>query len=158
MLRLAAQETVERWERMSVETHQRHSRHVMARAVFELYASANGIQVARRGSRCLRGAALSLDARAVLAEMVQRLLAGVSAEEVARHQRAMCSLYAALDPLRPLVEALTALQSALQNVCEGLVLVDRLACLAGPGVAAVGVLKVADQFVTPRCYALVATK
>lgn len=41
MLRLAAQETVERWEKMSVETHQRHSRHVMARAVFELYASAS---------------------------------------------------------------------------------------------------------------------
>lgn len=107
----------------------------------------------------MRGAALSLDARAVLTEMVHRLVTGVSDEEVARHQKALCTLYAALEPLRPLVEALTALQSALQNVCEGLVLVDRLACLAANMDAhAVTVLKVADQLQTPRCYALVATK
>lgn len=56
-----------------------------------------------------------------------------------------------------LVEALTALQMAIQSVCENLVLLDRVEFLKEKGVGCT-VHKVTDDHISPRCYALVATK
>lgn len=38
-LRLACQETSDRWKTMSQEAHQEHSFHVLARAILELYSA-----------------------------------------------------------------------------------------------------------------------
>lgn len=56
-----------------------------------------------------------------------------------------------------LIEALTALQMAIQSVCENLVLLDRVEFLREKGVVC-EVQKVTDDRISPRCYALVATK
>lgn len=58
-----------------------------------------------------------------------------------------------------LIEVLTALQMALQSICENLVLLDRVEFLKeNGGVQCVGVYKVTDDRISPRCHALVATK
>lgn len=56
-----------------------------------------------------------------------------------------------------LVEALAALQMAIQSVCENLVLLDRVEFLREKGVECT-VYKVTDDRISPRCHALVATK
>lgn len=56
-----------------------------------------------------------------------------------------------------LVEILTAFQMAIQSVCENLVLFDRVEFLRARGVEC-RVCKVTDDRISPRCYALVATK
>ena len=88
-------------------------------------------------------------------DLVDRLLPTDSEEDAMRHKKALLFLFTALDPLRPLLETLTGLQTALQSVCEGLILVDRLAALNMPSAS---IVKVADQVYTPRCFALIARK
>lgn len=56
-----------------------------------------------------------------------------------------------------LVELLLGLQATIQSVCENLVLLDRVVFLKEKGVDCC-VQKVTDDRMSPRCYALVATK
>lgn len=56
-----------------------------------------------------------------------------------------------------LVELLLCLQATIQSVCENLVLLDRVVFLKERGVDCY-VRKVTDDRISPRCYALVATK
>ncbi|CAG9838397.1 unnamed protein product [Diabrotica balteata] len=56
-----------------------------------------------------------------------------------------------------LLEVLTGLQASLQNVCENVVLLDRVEYLKEKGFEA-RVQKITDDLVSPRCYALIATK
>jgi hypothetical protein len=56
-----------------------------------------------------------------------------------------------------LIGALTAFQAAMQNICENVVLLDRVMFLKEKGVECF-VVKVTDQGISPRCHALVAVK
>lgn len=56
-----------------------------------------------------------------------------------------------------LVELLLTLQATIQRVCENLVLLDRVMFLREKGIDCC-VRKVTDDRISPRCYALVATK
>ncbi|XP_068894036.1 probable methyltransferase-like protein 25 [Tenebrio molitor] len=56
-----------------------------------------------------------------------------------------------------LIGALAAFQAAMQNICENVVLLDRVMFLKEKGVECF-VVKVTDQGISPRCHALVAVK
>lgn len=56
-----------------------------------------------------------------------------------------------------LVEILTAFQTAIQSICENVVLLDRVEFLREKGLEC-NVYKVTDDRISPRCHALVATR
>ncbi|KAJ8924112.1 hypothetical protein NQ315_006894, partial [Exocentrus adspersus] len=56
-----------------------------------------------------------------------------------------------------LVEALTGFQASIQGICENIVLLDRVEFLKEKGFGCY-VQKVTDDAVSPRCYALIATR
>lgn len=56
-----------------------------------------------------------------------------------------------------LLEVLTGLQASLQNVCENLVLLDRVEFLKENGFQC-SVRKLTNDVLSPRCYALIVLK
>lgn len=56
-----------------------------------------------------------------------------------------------------LFEALNVLQAAVQGLCENLVLLDRVEFLKEKGIFC-KVAKVTDDILSPRCFALIASK
>lgn len=56
-----------------------------------------------------------------------------------------------------IVEALSALQTSIQSVCENILLQDRVQFLLEKGVNCY-IQKVTDDDISPRCHALVAIK
>lgn len=55
------------------------------------------------------------------------------------------------------VESIIVLQNALQSMCENIVLLDRIEYLKEKGINGF-VCKVTDDVISPRCFAIVATK
>lgn len=56
-----------------------------------------------------------------------------------------------------LIEAFTAFQTSLQNICENVILLDRIEMMKEWGFECFA-RKITDDGISPRCYAIVAKK
>ena len=140
MLRLAAQERLERWEEQGEEEHRRHMEEMGRRGVVEVVAERRGLVVGKkRGKKGGIRWGVGWEEGQVLDREVE--------EEVksSRH-------------LFPLLELLTGLQCLVQEVVEELVVVDRAERLREQGVGEVRVVRVFQGGISPRNLALCCTK
>ncbi|OXU19287.1 hypothetical protein TSAR_002749 [Trichomalopsis sarcophagae] len=162
-LRLACQETSDRWKTMSLEAHQEHSFHVLARAILELYSAENElilkklVRKATRKSQCSKFDIYLQDCtqRYSYVKQIGDQEIGIPWDE--KMKSAIMALWNINAKQQKNVELYTALQLILQNAAESLVLYDRLCFLKEHGFKT-SMHSTMDRSLSPRCYALVSTK
>ncbi|XP_011494904.1 PREDICTED: protein RRNAD1-like isoform X2 [Ceratosolen solmsi marchali] len=163
-MRLACQETSDRWLAMIEETHNKHSFYLLARAILELYDGLFLRKLVRKGtmkSQCL-------DFENYLKNCTQRYVYEKKFycnETFISHAMPwndeikidIISLWKNHAEKQKIVELYTALQSLLQQVIESLVLFDRLSFLKEYNYET-NILSIMDKSLSPRCFAIVSTK
>ncbi|XP_023319192.1 protein RRNAD1-like [Trichogramma pretiosum] len=160
-MRLACQETPDRWENMSEQAHDEHAFHVLARAVLELYTSENGFRLKKHVCKATRKTQCG-DFESYLKDSMNRYSLHESesdkvipwTEEI---EESIKRLWNEKSSSQKDVELYTGLQYLLQNAAESLVLVDRLFYLKENSVDSY-LLPTMNRSLSPRCYAIVSTK
>ncbi|PBC25399.1 hypothetical protein APICC_09447 [Apis cerana cerana] len=144
-LRLACQEPVDRWYNMSIETHNKHSFYVLARAVLQLYATKNGFSLKKctqkgtRKSQCLNFETYIKDAltRYILQPQEKETFKKQDVEfNLDTHKKNIIELWKNHCDKFKIVEIYTGLQLMLQAPAESLVLQDRLCWMEEQGLEA----------------------
>ena len=137
LLRLAANEGVERWFGQGEEEHAKHMVEVGRRAVLEVVAEKSGLSLGRRKG----GSTIS-----------ERW--GVSEEVEQEVEREVKELGEKLH----LIEMMTGLQFLLQRVIEELVAMDRVCYLYERGIKNATLVRIFDGSISPRNIAICASK
>lgn len=163
-LRLACQESVDKWHDMSIEKHNEHSLHVLARAVLELYSQQNNLALrkkVRKGTRktqCLNFQTYIKDSllRYDLLPKTDTKLTGnvIPHDEL---ERDIMQLWKEQNKRLRAIEIYTGLQMMLQLPAESLVLQDRLCWLHEQGFEAV-TMPIMNKCLSPRSYAIISYK
>ncbi|KAJ9576401.1 hypothetical protein L9F63_006757, partial [Diploptera punctata] len=154
-LRLASQETTSRWFHMSEEKHKEHSENLMARAVLQLCFHNGGMIVKKKKRRVVRKTKRT-EFNSFMEDAISRF--DLAAEHVTPFRQEMAELWEQHKSSCRLAEVLTALQMAIQNIVESFVHADWVAYLHEHGVTSVEIVKVMDDALSPRCWALIARK
>ncbi|XP_012273858.1 methyltransferase-like protein 25 [Orussus abietinus] len=141
-LRLACQESAERWNDASEELHRKHGFHVLARAVLELYAHKEGFRLEKRVQKGTRKSQCA-DFETYLLDSLKRyrfkqFTGDIEqvAEGAAFKERVKVdgkSLWDKNSEKIEAAEAYTALQMHLQSPAESLILMDRICWLNEQG-------------------------
>ncbi|XP_014215993.2 uncharacterized protein LOC106644828 [Copidosoma floridanum] len=165
-MRLACQETSDRWLGLSKKAHNEHSFHVLARAVLELYAVENDLQIkklvrkATRKSQCI-------DFETYLKDCMQRytfekqkdcdvhMTHSVPWDD--RTKNSLIILWKNNLEKQESIEVYTGLQLLLQHAAESLVLFDRLHYLREHNFEA-DIVPTMNGSLSPRCYAIISNK
>ncbi|XP_032669325.1 protein RRNAD1-like [Odontomachus brunneus] len=163
-LRLACQESVDKWRDMSGEKHDEHSFHVLARAVLELYSQQNNLVLRKkvrkgtRKSQCMDFQTYVKDSllRYDLAPRTDMDLTGIltAYDEL---ENGITRVWENQNKRLRAVEIYTGLQMMLQLPAESLVLQDRLCWLHEQGLEAV-IVPVMNKRLSPRSHAIVSHK
>ncbi|KAJ8679402.1 hypothetical protein QAD02_015189 [Eretmocerus hayati] len=166
-LRLACQETSDRWLDMDAETHDKHSFCVLARGVLELFCAMNQLtlkKVVRKGTRrsqCttfinyLEDCKLRYTFESQTDEEKNRdILSTLWDDDLMNN---LVTLWESNQDKQNTIELYTALQLLLQNVAESLVLLDRLKFLKEEGLDS-EIFQIADRSISPRSNAIVSWK
>lgn len=164
-MRLACQETSDRWLQMDETTHEKHSFHVLARAILELYCSEHEIKlkkVCRKGTRksqCESFENYLEDSsnRYVLEKLTNH---GEEACVISWNDKIkddMKILWLKYTDKLKAVELFTALQLLLQQAAESLILSDRMYFLKENNCEAY-LASIMNRSLSPRSCALISKK
>ncbi|XP_011701899.1 PREDICTED: methyltransferase-like protein 25 [Wasmannia auropunctata] len=161
-LRLACQESADKWHGMSQEKHNEHSFHVLARAVLELYSQQNNyvlnkkVRKGTRKSQCSNFQTYVKDSllRYDLVPDTNKTDSVITRDEM---EKGITRVWEEQSGRLEAVEIYTGLQMMLQLPAESLILQDRLCWLHEQGLEAVTV-PVMNKCVSPRSYAIVSHK
>ncbi|KZC11559.1 PREDICTED: methyltransferase-like protein 25 [Dufourea novaeangliae] len=165
-LRLACQEPAERWNNMSIESHNKHSFYVLARALLQLYATQNGFSLTKRTqkgtrkSQCLNFETYIKDSlnRYILQPQEEKNIKEQGIQvNVDEHEKNIIKLWKIYCDKLKVVELYTALQLILQASAESLVLQDRLCWMHEEGFEAT-IIPVTNKQLSPRSHAIVCCK
>ena len=165
-LRLACQEPADRWNNMSIETHNEHSFYVLARAVLQLYASKNGFSLKKRKQKGTRKSQCC-DFKTYVRDSLTRYILQPQEEEALKeqdvqldldiHEKNIIELWENHCDKLKIVETYTGLQLMLQASAESFVLQDRLCWMEEQGLEA-KIIPVMNKYLSPRAYAIVSQK
>ncbi|XP_048265902.1 probable methyltransferase-like protein 25, partial [Bombus terrestris] len=165
-LRLACQEPADRWNNMSIETHNEHSFYVLARAVLQLYASKNGFSLKKRKQKGTRKSQCC-DFKAYVRDSLTRYILQPQEKEALKeqdvqlnldmHEKNIIELWGNHCDKLKIVEIYTGLQLMLQASAESFVLQDRLCWMEEQGLEA-KIIPVMNKYLSPRAYAIVSQK
>ncbi|XP_061399343.1 methyltransferase-like protein 25B [Musca vetustissima] len=166
-LRLACQQTLKRWHKCTVEQHSRHAREMFLRAMVEAlpHKETEIVVKCKEKIDLLKENILDFNTIRHLYQLqetrdVSRRVVVDWSEE---HVREFYMLVAKYGDGEKLAEGLTCLQTAIQKLCENLVLYDRL-CFMEETAAELNLNiyvryeKLMDEELSPRCYVLIAEK
>ncbi|XP_028133010.2 probable methyltransferase-like protein 25 [Diabrotica virgifera virgifera] len=162
-LRLACQQASRNFCNMSQEEHVEHSTNLMFRCILQLVAESENLDIKR-----LKRKSTTHSSTTDIEDYLSHLPSthqlkprnpndnhlSITDEVFLNKMRDKWNEY---KDKCFLLEVLTGLQAALQNVCENIVLLDRVEYLKEKGFEA-RVQKITDDLVSPRCYALIARK
>ncbi|RZC31870.1 presequence protease, mitochondrial [Asbolus verrucosus] len=159
-LRVACQGSVDGFSTMTQQEHEQHANSCMFRAILQDVANSENCQVKRlkrKSGKLRQSGPISEPFETYLTNLkhTHTLIGGsVSDDQFLKKMREKWTQHKGNVSL---IEALAALQAAIQNICENVVLLDRVMFLMEKGVKCF-VVKVTDQGISPRCHALVAMK
>ncbi|KAK5647208.1 hypothetical protein RI129_002100 [Pyrocoelia pectoralis] len=160
-LRLACQQTGNAWENMNEEMHELHSKHCTFRAILQEVAHEGDYNVKRlkRKSRNCKSCDYTIENYANNLRKSHKLVTsdGIEVEIESDFIDKVLAKWENYKEKCYLVEILTALQTAIQSICENIVLLDRVHFLRENGVNC-DIYKITDDRISPRCHALLATK
>ncbi|EFN77509.1 methyltransferase-like protein 25 [Harpegnathos saltator] len=163
-LRLACQESVDKWRGMSGEKHDEHSFHVLARAVLELYSQQNNLilrKKVRKGTRksqCMDFQTYVKDSL-LRYDLMPKSDMDLTGDVITRDEleRDISRVWEKQNERLRAVEIYTGLQMMLQLPAESLVLQDRLCWLHEQGLEAM-IVPVMNKRLSPRSHAIVSHK
>ncbi|XP_014472505.1 PREDICTED: protein RRNAD1-like [Dinoponera quadriceps] len=163
-LRLACQESADKWRGMTAEKHGEHSFHVLARAVLELYSRQNNLVLRKRvrkgtrKSQCMDFQTYVKDSL-LRYDLAPRTDISVTGDVIARDEleKDIVRVWEKQQKRMRAVEIYTGLQMILQLPAESLVLQDRLCWLHEQGLEAV-IVPVMNKRLSPRSHAIVSRK
>ncbi|XP_012064152.1 PREDICTED: methyltransferase-like protein 25 [Atta cephalotes] len=161
-LRLACQESADKWHGMSQEKHKEHSFYVLARAVLELYSQQNNyvlnkkVRKGTRKSQCSNFQTYVKDSllRYDLVSDTDKKDNVITHEEM---EKGITRLWEEQSTKLKTVEIYTGLQMMLQLPAESFILQDRLCWLHEQDLEAV-IVPVMNKCISPRSYAIVSNK
>ncbi|XP_078038148.1 methyltransferase-like protein 25B isoform X1 [Augochlora pura] len=165
-LRLACQESAERWTNMTTESHNKHSFYVLARALLQLYAAQNRFSIKKRTqkgtrkSQCLNFETYvkdSLNRYTFQSQKETNLEEEDMQFSTEMHEKNIMKLWEMHCDKLKMVELYTALQLVLQASAESLLLQDRLCWMREQKLEAT-VISVTNKRLSPRSYAIVSWK
>uniref|UniRef100_A0A1Y1MHR6 Methyltransferase domain-containing protein n=1 Tax=Photinus pyralis TaxID=7054 RepID=A0A1Y1MHR6_PHOPY len=160
-LRLACQQTGNAWKHMSEEMHALHSKNCAFRAILEEVAREGNYTVRRLKRKSGKGndSNYTMDAYVSNLKITHKLVTsgGTDAEIDSNFTAKMLEKWAEYKEKCYLVEILTALQTAIQSICENIVLLDRAQSLKENGINC-DVYQITNDRISPRCHALLANK
>lgn len=150
-LRLACQETLEKWLQQSPKGHEDHSRHFGYRAILEEFCHENRVNLKKKKRRGVRKSQFnSID------DFVENVCHGydfndcdMSLERIKETLTSKCLEYEKSNVFDKL-EILTGLQLNLQSILENLILLDRLLFLVENGLDSTSYFELFDCVVSPR--------
>ncbi|XP_029671383.1 methyltransferase-like protein 25 [Formica exsecta] len=163
-LRLACQESADKWYGMSKEKHDEHSFHVLARAVLELYSQQNNlvlkkkVQKGTRKSQCssfqtyVKDSLLRYD---LVPDTNVKFTGNVIVHD--ELEKGITQVWEEQSQKLEIVKIYSGLQMMLQLPAESLILQDRLSWLHEQGLEAV-IVPVMNKSISPRSYAIVSHK
>ncbi|XP_076297443.1 methyltransferase-like protein 25B isoform X1 [Lasioglossum baleicum] len=165
-LRLACQESAERWTNMSAESHNKHSFYVLARALLQLYATQNDFSLKKRTQKATRKSQCT-NFETYIRDSLNRYTLQPREEtneeqqdvrfSAELHEKNMIELWEMHRDKLKMVEIYTALQLILQASAESLLLQDRLCWMREHGLEAT-IIPVTNRQLSPRSYAIVSWK
>ncbi|XP_030388019.1 uncharacterized protein LOC115634449 [Scaptodrosophila lebanonensis] len=162
-LRLACQQTSARWRHTSALEHAIHGRQMFLRALAEGLRAENELLVRRKSKGRLTEALNFEDVQESYQLRLEETAAPLSWQSKhEQHFQEIMARFANGQGPR-LAEALTCLQTAMQKLCENVVLFDRL-CYLEEAAVAQGLSvraryeQLLDEKLSPRCFVLVAEK
>ncbi|XP_011861448.1 PREDICTED: methyltransferase-like protein 25 [Vollenhovia emeryi] len=160
-LRLACQESADKWHGMSREKHDDHSFHVLARAVLELYARQNNYVLKKKVRKGTRKSQCSNFQTYVKDSLLRYDFVSNTdgTDAIARDEieKGITRIWEEQSSNLRAVEIYTGLQMMLQLPAESLILQDRLCWLYEQGLQAATV-PVMNKCISPRSYAIVSKK
>ena len=156
MLRLGAQESLDKWRRQSPEQHRQHANNVAFRAVLEKVAGDNQVKLVKRKRRGVLQSGFS-DIHTFVTSIGDRYdLGGCDVEKFSRD---LLTCHDENSKYFPLFELVTGLQFLLQSVIESLVISDRALYLrAQCELTECSVIEIFDPAISPRNKVIFASK
>ncbi|XP_072748542.1 uncharacterized protein [Anoplolepis gracilipes] len=154
-LRLACQESTDKWHGMSKEKHDEHSFHVLARAVLELYSQQNNLVLKKKVRKGTRKSQCSNFQTYIKDSLLRYDL--VPNTNVKLTEKEITQLWEEQSKRLEIVEIYSGLQMMLQLPAESLILQDRLSWLHEQDLQAV-IIPVMNKCISPRSYAIVSYK
>lgn len=163
-LRLACQESTDKWHGMSKEKHDEHSFHVLARAVLELYSQQNNLVLKKKVRKGTRKSQCSNFQTYIKDSLLRYDLVPNTnvklTDNVLVHdelEKEITQLWEEQSKRLEIVEIYSGLQMMLQLPAESLILQDRLSWLHEQDLQAV-IIPVMNKCISPRSYAIVSYK
>nr|XP_018898676.1 PREDICTED: methyltransferase-like protein 25 isoform X1 [Bemisia tabaci] len=160
-LRLAANETADRWFHMSAEKHASQLFHTMARAVIQLYLHQNHLSTKKTKRRCVTKIPTN-DFKAYVTSFLSRYHIFTESGETFHPNStiiaAILDLWEKFKPKKKVISILLCLQANIQFVAESLIVADRVKYLLERNAKEVRVVRVMDDSVSPRALALCVHK
>lgn len=167
-LRLACQQTVGSFNKMTKEEHTNHSLQCMNRSILQLVAELENCSVRRLKRKS--GKSNATDSDEGFQTYLNNLETTHKLEVVGPSQRKyqikitdeafLLKMHEKWNEHKGdcwLVEVLMGLQAAVQSICENVILLDRVEFLKEKGFHCYN-RKITNDFVSPRCWALIAKK
>ncbi|XP_070529559.1 probable methyltransferase-like protein 25 [Cardiocondyla obscurior] len=161
-LRLACQESADKWHGMTQEKHDDHSFHVLARAVLQLYSQQNNYVLKKKVRKGTRKSQCS-NFQTYVKDSLLRYDFVPNADETDRvvtrekMEKDLTQIWEEQSKSFKAVEIYTGLQMMLQLPAESLILQDRLCWLHEQNLETV-IVPVMDKCISPRSYAIVSYK
>ena len=150
-VRLACQETLEKWLQQLPEGHEAHSRHFGYRAILEEFCQENHIKLKKKKRRGVRKSQFSS-----IDDFVESVCQGydfedcdIDLESIKKTLTKKCLKYEELNVFDKL-EILTGLQLNLQSILEDLILLDRLLFFVENGFDSTSYIELFDSVISPR--------
>ncbi|KAF5274828.1 hypothetical protein FQR65_LT00411 [Abscondita terminalis] len=158
-LRLACQQTGSSWQCTTAEDHLIHSKNCTLRAILQEVAYEENLEIKRlkRKSKKIKDDVVEYIKNV---KSTHKLIKSDGSDYVIDETEFATKMLKKWENYKDkcnLVEVLTAFQTALQSLCENIVLLDRVQYLRENGING-DIYKVTDDHISPRCHALVANK
>ncbi|KAF5301619.1 hypothetical protein FQA39_LY10666 [Lamprigera yunnana] len=158
-LRLACQQTKISWNTMTAEDHEMHSKSCMFRAILQEVAYEDNLivrRLKRKTGKCNRSIEDYINNLKTTHKLVRQDGSDCTIDEAIFRER-MLEKWKVYEKNCYVVEILTSFQTAIQSICESVILLDRIQYLREKGINS-NIYKVIDDRISPRCHALVANK
>ncbi|KAK4885979.1 hypothetical protein RN001_002250 [Aquatica leii] len=158
-LRLACQQTESAWKHMSDEDHAIHSKSCILRAILQEFANEENLKIERlkrKSGKLINNVKEYINN----VKFTHKLIRPDGSDYVINEDvflKTMMGKWKSYKDKCYLVEVLTAFQTAIQSICENIILLDRVQYLSEKGIKC-DIYKVTDDHISPRCHALVANK
>ncbi|CAL4195698.1 unnamed protein product [Meganyctiphanes norvegica] len=164
---MAAQESGLRWDNQTEEQHLKHANNVIFRAIIlEDYCQQGNFKLKKLKRKCANKSKYDgfdeyVETILLNHEITMDHSSPNKTMQNPSHEEIISGLHSRFEchkSLFPLVEPITGLQLALQQVLESLVLLDRVLWLRESQVNKVWLQPIFDPQLSPRCVALCAVK